>query len=119
MSVFLEQMEAYGADVPAALERFMNREAMYLKFFKMFMAKNSCADLAAQLDRGDYEQARRSAHSLKGVTGNLELTPLYEAVLALEQALRRDEQAPLDGLQKQVQTLYQKLEQIHENVKDS
>ena len=37
---------------------------------------------------GDYRQGFEAAHALKGVLGNLSLTPLYERISALTELLR-------------------------------
>lgn len=92
MSSFQETFNAYGADYRETMERFVNNEEMYLRMLDMFMKDKSAAALGAALDTGDLEAAFDSAHVLKGVVGNMGLTPLYKAVCAIVEPLRAREQ---------------------------
>ncbi len=88
MNRTISELKGCGCDVESALERFLNNEAMYMKFLKKFLTDESYAKLSANITEGDYEEACRSVHTLKGVSGNLGLTPLYEASSAMVNEFR-------------------------------
>ena len=50
--------------------------------------------IATLLDDGDIETAERTTHSLKGVSGNIRATRVYEAAKALDDLLRADPASP-------------------------
>lgn len=75
-------LEQGGVDVSGALERFMGSEALLERFLKRFLQDESLSALRGALDAGDTEAAAQAAHSLKGTSGNLSLTLLFERVTA-------------------------------------
>ena len=81
-------LEQGGVDVTGALERFMGSEALLERFLKRFLQEESLPALSAALDAGDTEAAIRAAHSLKGTSGNLSLTVLFERTTAQLAQLR-------------------------------
>ena len=84
----LDYLRSFGADVDSALARCMNNEAFYLRLVKMALEQPSVSDLGQALDAGDLDKAFEEAHKLKGVMGNLSLTPVLEPVTELTEMLR-------------------------------
>ena len=64
---------------------------MYLRFLDMFFQDESFQQLENALDAGDLKDAFAAAHTLKGVAGNMGLTPFYEAVCVIVERLRTEE----------------------------
>ena len=58
------------------------------KFLLKFLDDKSYADLERTLSEGDYKEAFRAAHTLKGVAANLAFTELMERVSELTEQLR-------------------------------
>ena len=81
-------LEQGGVDVNGALERIMGSEALLERFLKRFLQEESLPALKAALDVGDTEAAAGAAHSLKGTSGNLSLTVLFERTTAQLAQLR-------------------------------
>ncbi|MEG1720973.1 MAG: Hpt domain-containing protein [Pseudoflavonifractor sp.] len=88
MDAMLERLAGYGADMKGAMGRFLDDEDLYKSCFTAFVGDESFDAIGAALDAGDYEKAFECAHTLKGITGNMGLTPLYEVVSSLVEALR-------------------------------
>ena len=88
MSQFQNCFAAYGADYHATMERFMGNESMYLRFLDMLFQDENLQKLGHSLQTGDWMGAFEAAHTLKGVAGNMGLTPLYEAVCEIVEPLR-------------------------------
>lgn len=93
---FRNRLEENGADVSATLRRFMGNENMYLKFLKKFPGDQNYQNLGTSLESGEYEEAFRYAHTLKGVAANLGLTPVQTAVSGLVEELRNKKNGEVD-----------------------
>ena len=91
MGEFREIFEVYGADYNSTMARFMGKEAMYLKFLDMLFKDDNLEKLGTALEQQDYEAAFAAAHTLKGVVGNMGLTPLFNAVCGIVESLRKRE----------------------------
>ncbi|WP_418667229.1 Hpt domain-containing protein [Allofournierella sp.] len=88
MADLKEAFQKYGADYETTMPRFMGSEQMYLKILAMLPRDENLHKLDRALQAGDYHAAFDAAHTLKGMAGNLGLTPLYEAVCAIIEPLR-------------------------------
>lgn len=82
------RLEAAGIDVDDALGRFLQNEALMMKFLGRFPADTSFSRLQEAMAHGDAAQAFEAAHTLKGVAGNLSLKRLYEALTPMVEELR-------------------------------
>lgn len=92
-----------GVDVEGTLRRFMGNEALFMKFLTKFKSDSSYTNLKTSLDNGDFEAAFKAAHTLKGVSANLGLTPITQPVSALTELLRGKETSEVDLEQVAVQ----------------
>ena len=68
--------------------RRLSSEARIKKVLGMLSRDGSMQDLRAALEKKDYEGAFLAAHTLKGITMNLGITHLAEAVSELTETLR-------------------------------
>lgn len=94
---FRRQLEENGADVEATLKRFMGNDAIYLKFLGKFPNDPNYANLGSNMESGNFEEAYKCAHALKGVVGNLGLTPIFDNVSVLVEELRNKTNAEVDA----------------------
>lgn len=109
---FRRQLEEGGADVEATLKRFMGNDAIYLKFLGKFPNDPNYANLGTNIESGDYEEAYKCAHALKGVVGNLGLTPIFETVSVLVEELRNKANAEVDAARANEE--WQKIKTVYE-----
>ena len=84
----IESLKKYGADVETGLARCMGQEAFYLRFVRMMLDDKNFSQLSKAVEQGDPKAAFEAAHALKGVAGNLSLTPIFEPVSELTDVLR-------------------------------
>ena len=84
----IETLRALGADTDEGLKRCMNNEAFYLRLVKMAAGDAGFDKLADALSAGDRKAAFEAAHALKGILGNLSLTPLYRIASEVTELLR-------------------------------
>lgn len=71
-------------------ERFMESEALYVRFLKKLLNDTNVAELEQAVATEDWETALRKAHNLKGVCANLGLTSLSRSFAAIVSELRSD-----------------------------
>lgn len=87
-------------DIPVALSRVNGKAALLRKLIVNFGIKyrGAIATLRADIEAGAVDDARRLAHTLKGVAGSLELRKVAEASRQLEDALAHRELMNMDEL---------------------
>lgn len=112
MADFKEIFSAYGGDYDATMARFMGSEAMYLRILSMLFQDENLAKLGSALRDGDSEAAFAAAHTLKGVTGNLGLSPLYQAVCELVEALRTKADVDYSKLYRAIAAEFETVKQL-------
>ena len=87
--ITLEKLQDFGADVKTGLARCMGKEDFYLRMVSKALEDEAGIEklklaMGAEDIRGGFE----AAHALKGVYGNLSLTPLYDPMSELTEILR-------------------------------
>jgi PAS domain S-box-containing protein len=82
--------EAEGLDTADGLMRVAGNRKLYLKLVTQFVEQQAAAAerIRDQLVQGDSATAERSAHTLKGVAGNLGAKAIHAAAAAVERAIR-------------------------------
>lgn len=83
-----QRLAENDVDVEGALARFVGNEALFLKFLKKFRSDMSYANLIMNLEEGNYEEAFKCAHTLKGVSANLGLNLIAKPTSELTELLR-------------------------------
>ena len=83
----VESLRAAGANVEEGLSRCLNKEDFYLKMVNMGLNNQNFQLLGSALEAKDFDRAFELCHSLKGVIGNLSLTPLYDLICQLTEML--------------------------------
>ncbi|MBO5568491.1 MAG: Hpt domain-containing protein [Clostridia bacterium] len=76
----IDSLRAYGANVDEGMTRCMNNEAFYFRLIGMALKDSRFDTLGVKIAGGDLQAAFEEAHALKGVLGNLALTPIYNSV---------------------------------------
>lgn len=84
----IDSLREYGANVDEGLARCFNKEDFYLRLVGMLQQEQGFDKLEQALAAGDLDAGFEAAHALKGVLGNLSLTPLYNPVSEITELLR-------------------------------
>lgn len=92
----IDSLKAFGANTDEGLARCMNDEPLYLRMVSMTLEDAGFETLKSAMEAGDAGAAFGAVHALKGTTGNVSLTPLYEPLCELTEMLR-DRKLPVDG----------------------
>ncbi|WP_024864982.1 Hpt domain-containing protein [Butyrivibrio sp. FCS014] len=85
----LDSLRSYGADVDDGLQRCMGMEDFYLEMIELGLADDRFENLGQVLKDNNMDEAFEMAHALKGVIGNLALTPLYDTLCEVTEHLRK------------------------------
>ena len=108
----IDKLKEYGADVKTGLNLCMNSEDFYLRMVSMIVAERSFDDLKTAIEKNDLNEGFKAAHALKGVSGNLSLTPLYEKVVEITELLRAETKMDYTDLLKGILEEKEKLEHL-------
>ena len=89
--ISIEQLKNNGADVETGLSRCVGNKDLYLKLVNMGLSDKKFEELGTAITQNDLTQAFELCHALKGVIGNLALTPLFDALSQMTEKLRARE----------------------------
>ena len=107
--ITVESLKAAGANVEEGLARCLNKEDFYLKMVNMGLTNQNFQLLGPALEAKDFDRAFELCHSLKGVIGNLSLTPLYDLICTLTEMLRSNTDTDCTDIYSQIMTMQKKL----------
>jgi len=110
----VEKLKEYGANTEEALTRCFGNEEFYLKLVKMAYEDQSYGKLEEALKANNLDAAFEAAHALKGVLGNLSLTPLYNPVSEITELLRARTQMDYTPLLNEILEQKKKFEALAE-----
>ena len=88
MSQLTDRLSSYGVDVKETMERFVQDEDLYVDCLKEFKNDPAFGELGVAIENKQYEHAFDQAHTLKGVAGNMGLTPLFTVICNIVEPLR-------------------------------
>ena len=89
----IDALKQFGANTDEALTRCMGNEGFYFKLIGKAVEDKNFDALEEAIASRDLDAAFDAAHSLKGVMGNLALTPIYEPVYEITELLRARSEA--------------------------
>jgi HPt (histidine-containing phosphotransfer) domain-containing protein len=84
----IDDLVAFGANTSEGLKRCLNKEDFYLRMVKKVPDDAYFQKLYDALAVGDLTAAFDAAHAIKGATGNLALSPIFDPVAELTELLR-------------------------------
>lgn len=108
----IEQLKAFGCNVEEGLKRCMNNEAFYLMLINKFLTSTDLSKLENSLKENDLENAFKETHSLKGVCGNLSLTPLFNVLIEMVEPLRVKTEMDYMPLFEKLNKLFEELKSL-------
>lgn len=99
----IDKLRSYGADVEEGLARCMNNEAFYLKLVNMAVEDAGFERLRTAVENNNQKESFEAAHALKGMLGNLSLTPIFTPASELTEMLRADGKGDAAELWEQIE----------------
>lgn len=100
-------LEDSGINVDDAMQRFMNNEKLWVRFLKKFEADKSYSELVAAMEEKNVEKAFESAHTLKGIAGNLALAKFLGLITEQTDYLRGKDYETAAGMMPKVAEAYE------------
>ena len=88
METVWDTLRSYGGDAEGVEKRFAGDAELFEVCLAEFREDGDFEEVAEAIQAGDLRHAYECAHSLKGVSANLGLTPFYEVVSVLVESLR-------------------------------
>ncbi len=86
---FFEELKDLGVDVEEGLERVMDDEPLYEMMLGMYIDRVNSNPIAMEdFDADNLDTLIEQVHMLKGLTGNLAMTPLFAGYLQILDLLR-------------------------------
>ncbi|MBE5845002.1 MAG: Hpt domain-containing protein [Butyrivibrio sp.] len=86
--VTIDLLNEFGADTKEGLARCLDDEEFYLDLIPEALDRTRYEEIEKHLNENNLSAAFEAAHALKGVVGNLALTPIYEPVSEMTELLR-------------------------------
>lgn len=111
-----ELYDSIGGNYNTALQTMMS-DAFIMRMLNKFVDNNSYNDTIISYEKKDFRGVFTASHSLKGVSGNLSLTPLYEKASAICEATRTLPEGESVNLDSEIQELKDCYELIANNIK--
>ena len=86
--ITIEKLKAFGANTEEGLGRCMGNEALYLRLVATIPAEKNFDKLKTSIESNNLDEAFDAVHALKGVLGNLALTPMFDMAVKITEPLR-------------------------------
>lgn len=87
MSLF-DELRELGVDVDGGLRRINGNEALYTRLLGSFVKAMKGNYVGPDFDASDCTEAIEKTHTIKGTSGNLSITPIYETYTKIVDLLR-------------------------------
>lgn len=104
-----EDLKALGVDVDGGLKRIGGNEALYKRLLGTFVKSMKGQEISPDFDTANYEDVKEKAHAIKGTSGNLSITPVFEAYSQIMDLLRA-------GNPEEAKVLLQKILPVQEEI---
>lgn len=89
-----DRLSRVGIDYDDGVNRLLGNAEMYESFLEMFTTDDTFPTLEQAMKDQDYENAFTSAHTLKGVAGNLGMKTFYDKLVVFVDKLRKGADIP-------------------------
>lgn len=89
----IEKLKDYGANVEEGLSRCLGNEDFYIRLVNLALADGGFDRLSEAVKSADMTASFEAAHALKGMLGNLALTPMFAPASEMTELLRSREAA--------------------------
>ena len=86
----LEELKALGVDTDGGLLRMNGNANLYVRMLGKFVGMMQKMEIPVDFDNNDYAEIIEKTHTIKGASGNLSITPIYEAYTEIVNLLRSD-----------------------------
>jgi HPt (histidine-containing phosphotransfer) domain-containing protein len=110
--ITIEKLKAFGANTEEGLGRCMGNEALYLRLVATIPAEKNFDKLKTSIESNNLDDAFDAVHALKGVLGNLALTPMFDMAVKITEPLRNRTAMDYSGMVSELLNLRDKLSEL-------
>ncbi len=86
----IQELTELGMNYEEAMTRFMGNESLYESLVPRIVEEIENNPVLCHMEKQDWDTALKNAHMLKGATGNLSITPLYEGYAKVVSLIREE-----------------------------
>lgn len=83
-----EELKELGVNVDEGINRLMGNASLYEKMLGTFVNMLEKSTVDPDFDSENYDDVIETTHAIKGASGNLSITPVYEAYTKIVDLLR-------------------------------
>ena len=113
----IDNLRNYGADVKEGVSRCLNDESFYIDLVKSVIPDTRLEELEGYIAAKDFDKAFEVAHALKGMYGNISITPVYKPVCEITELLRERKDVDYSDLLADAKAQKARLVDLHQNGK--
>lgn len=84
----LEELKELGVNVDEGINRLMGNASLYEKMLGTFVKMLETSVVDPDFDGENYDDVIETTHAIKGASGNLSITPVYDAYTEIVDLLR-------------------------------
>ncbi len=107
---FMEELESMGTNVKEGMNRVMDDASLYEMMLGMFVDSLKSEPISlSDFDGGDLKLLIQRVHTIKGTTGNLSITPLFEGYTHALELLRNNRPAEAKAEMEKILPLQEKI----------
>ena len=110
--ITIDALKEMGCNVEEGLHRCMDNEDFYLMLVNKSLKDEQIVELKQSINDKNLKRGFEVAHALKGVYGNLSITPLYEVVVEITELLRKEADVDYHPYLDKIETLYNQLKAL-------
>lgn len=87
----IDELNALGVNTDEALARMNGSTSLYERMLVKFLDMMKGSVVRPDFDSNNYADITEAAHAIKGVSGNLSITPVYKAYSEIVRLLRAEQ----------------------------
>lgn len=87
----IQELKALGVNTDEGIERMNGNASLYERMLVKFMDMMKNSSIQPDFDCNNYAEITEVAHAIKGASGNLSVTPVYEAYSEIVRLLRANQ----------------------------
>lgn len=110
--ITVDKLRDFGANVEEGKQRCLNDESFYITLVKMVLGDKQIPELVAAVNSGDLAKGFKIAHALKGMYGNVSLTPIYKPLCEITELLRAKTDVDYTALLTEITQKRKELEEL-------
>lgn len=104
-----DELKALDVDIDVGLQRLNGNKNLYTRLLGSFVKTINEYYVQPDFDSNDYKETTDRAHAIKGASGNLSITPVYEAYTQIVDLLRKDQPEQARELLKKIIPIQDKI----------